>query len=74
MLVKRKGKAKVLQCSSCGHEIPFSEEHKKLYTMAKVIEHGAKDLTHIADEPAGPAVTEDDRDFIEDDEVEFPED
>ena len=42
--------------------------------MAKVIEHGAKDMTHITEKSAAPAVTEEDRDFIEDDEVEFPED
>lgn len=74
MLVKRKGKTKVLQCPSCGHEMPFSEEHKKLYTMAKVIEHGAKDLTHVAQEKTGPVVTEDDRELFDDDEVESPED
>jgi DNA-directed RNA polymerase subunit M/transcription elongation factor TFIIS len=75
LLVKRKGKGKVLQCPSCGHEMPFKEEHKKLYTMAKVIEHGAKDLTHVTEEKTTPTVTDDDRDLIDDShEVEFTED
>lgn len=74
MLVKRKGKTKVLQCPSCGHEITFKEEHKKSYTMAEVIEHGAKDKTHVTTETMTPSVTEEDRELIEDDELEFPED
>ncbi len=74
MLIKRKGKAKVLQCPSCGHQMPFNDEHKKLYTIATVIEHGAKDMTHVAEETPGPTVTDDDRELLEPDEVEFQED
>ncbi len=74
MFIKKKGKAKVLQCPSCGHQMPFDDEHKTLYTLSTVIEHGAKDKTHVAEEETGPTVTEDDRDLIEPDESEYQED
>ncbi|MEX2681290.1 MAG: hypothetical protein Q6373_006800 [Candidatus Sigynarchaeota archaeon] len=74
MLIRKKGKAKVLQCPSCGHQMPFDDEHKKLYTISTVIEHGAKDMTHVAEEVTGPSVTEDDRELIEDEEIEYQDD
>jgi DNA-directed RNA polymerase subunit M/transcription elongation factor TFIIS len=73
MLVKHNKNKIVLQCSSCGAEIPFKNEHKKLYTISAVLEHGAKDMTHVVQEPSIPIVTEEDREFIEDDEVQFSE-
>ncbi|MBN2152493.1 MAG: hypothetical protein JW839_13660 [Candidatus Lokiarchaeota archaeon] len=74
LFIKRKGKAKVLQCPSCGNKIPFNEEHKRFYTISTVIEHGPKDMTHIAEETTGPAVTEDDRELLDEDEFEYQED
>ena len=72
MLVTSKKKVKFLQCTSCGFEMPFTDEHKELYTLVHAIEHGAKDKTHIAEIEAGPTVTDDDREQMDDD-IDFVE-
>lgn len=72
MLVKSKKKVKVLLCTSCGFEMPFSDEHKDHFLLVHPIEHGAKDKTHVAEVEAGPTVTDDDRELMDDD-IDFQE-
>ena len=73
MLVTSKKKVKILQCTSCGYEMPFNEEeHKELYTLVHAIQHGAKDKTHVTEVDTSPTVTDDDRELMDDD-IEFQE-
>ena len=74
MLVKIKKKnTKVLECTSCGFEMPFSDEkHKENFVLVHSIKHGAKDKTHVTEVDASPTVTDDDRELMDDD-IEFQE-
>lgn len=66
-LYSRKVKGeKMLVCESCGHEEPFDEQDKEVYTVKQKLDHKKDQTIVLTNSGKTVAVTEDDRDAHED--------